>query len=182
MSRTTYSALALSAILAAGAPAGARGAALIQRTVVGAGGGGASGASVTFVGSLGQPLVGAAAGGAAAIGSGFWLRIGSPATAVPDGDVIPAAFRFLPNYPNPFNPRTTIAFELPRGSSRVSLRIYDLKGRAVATLVDGPLPAGRHGVAWQAVDDAGRALSSGVYFAQLDTGADRAIHKLTLVR
>ena len=95
---------------------------------------------------------------------------------------LPLVFRAYPNHPNPFNPRTTLAFDLPQAATRVSLRLYDLHGRLVTALIDGPLPAGRHGVVWNGADDAGRAVASGVYVSVLETPLGRASGKLTLVR
>lgn len=74
------------------------------------------------------------------------------------------------NYPNPFNPRTTIQFELPRAES-VRLGIYDVQGRLVATLHDGPAPAGVSRVEWRGQIDRGGVAASGVYFYQLVTAS-----------
>lgn len=83
--------------------------------------------------------------------------------------------------PNPFNPRTAIAFSLP-SSSDVTLSIYDVRGREVATLVSGFLGAGDHTVDWDGTDGRGQQLASGVYFAQLRAGAIHFTGRLTLVR
>ncbi len=83
--------------------------------------------------------------------------------------------------PNPFNPRTTIALDLPR-AGEVSLRLYDIRGRLVRTLHDGPLAEGRHELVWFGDDDAGRALASGVYFYEAKAVGEERIGKLTLVR
>ena len=93
----------------------------------------------------------------------------------------PRALALGPNYPNPFNPRTAITFDLPR-SLAVDLAIYDVRGRRVATLVAGTLPAGSHSAVWRGRDDTGRDLASGVYFCRL-MAADRSFtRKLTLLR
>jgi hypothetical protein len=92
-----------------------------------------------------------------------------------------AATRLLGAHPNPFNPRTEIAFELDRASS-CRLTVFDLQGRQVASLVDGELEAGTHRVAWQATDAQGNPLPSGVYFACLRAGIYAETRKLTLVR
>ena len=99
----------------------------------------------------------------------------------PVGDSPARTTRMLGNVPNPFNPRTVIAFELAR-STQVRLDIYDLKGRLVRTLVDGDLPAGRHQVAWDGKDQRGKASASGVYFTKLRSGGTDHIRKMTLVR
>jgi len=80
---------------------------------------------------------------------------------------LPAEFRLLQNYPNPFNPATTIAFDLA-AASHVTLRVYDVLGRLVASPADEVRPAGRNTVSWNA-----SGHSSGVYFYRM-TASDRA--------
>ena len=83
--------------------------------------------------------------------------------------------------PNPFNPRTTIAFTLARpGQARVG--VYDLRGRYVASLANGPLPAGRHTLTWDGADASGLAVSSGPYLVRLETEAGTESRKVMLVR
>lgn len=74
------------------------------------------------------------------------------------------------NYPNPFNPATTITYTLPRASS-ITLRIYDLMGREIRTLVSGGQPAGIHRVSWNGTDASGALVSGGVYFCRLTSDA-----------
>jgi flagellar hook assembly protein FlgD len=81
----------------------------------------------------------------------------------------PAVFALAQNAPNPFTARTTIRFSVPR-EGPVSLKIYDVRGRLVRTLVEGPLPGGAHVVHWDGRDVAGRTLASGVYFYRLTDG------------
>jgi flagellar hook assembly protein FlgD len=71
-----------------------------------------------------------------------------------------------PNIPNPFNPTTTIRFDLA-GSGRVTLRVFDVRGRVVRTLVDGLEPAGHRLVEWDGRNDGGRVVPSGTYFYRL---------------
>lgn len=163
-------------------PADGRSANEIVRAVVGAGGGAAAAATATVGATVGQPLAGVAEGATLRIGAGWWLQAPGAASAVPADLPLPLVFRAYPNHPNPFNPRTTLAFDLPAAAAQVRLRLYDLHGRHVASLVDGPLPAGRHGVVWNGADDAGRAVASGVYVSVLETPLGRASGKLTLVR
>jgi hypothetical protein len=83
-------------------------------------------------------------------------------------DLQPAVtFSLGQNYPNPFNPTTKISFVVPDGGSNVSLRIYDLNGRLVRTLVNGYESSGTHTVSWFGKDDQGQPVSSGTYFYQL---------------
>ncbi len=73
------------------------------------------------------------------------------------------------NHPNPFNPKTTIHFELP-SEAPVNLAVYDLHGRCVAQLHEGTLAAGAHAVAWNGHDDSSQAMASGVYIYRLQAG------------
>jgi flagellar hook assembly protein FlgD len=85
------------------------------------------------------------------------------------------------NAENTMIPSTTIRFGLPE-SGTVSLTIYDVNGRLVRTLVSSDRAAGMHEVVWDACDDAGRAVSSGVYVYRLTAGADVAVRRMVLVR
>jgi hypothetical protein len=102
-------------------------------------------------------------------------------TAVANGGEL-GRFGIAQNYPNPFNPITKIAFAIPADAERVTLRIYDVAGRTVSTLVDKPLAAGSHVVVWDGTNRDGRRVASGVYFAHLDTGSSSAVRKMTLLK
>lgn len=91
------------------------------------------------------------------------------------------AVRLYPGHPNPFNPATTISFELP-GRTRVQVAIFDARGARVRTLVDGPLDGGRRSVDWDGRDDLGNPVGSGVYFCRLVAGKKTFTQKLTLVK
>jgi hypothetical protein len=101
--------------------------------------------------------------------------------SVPDDESIASAARLDPNYPNPFNPSTAIAFTLDQAGA-VRLEIYDLRGRLVAMLVDEVLPAGRHEVMWDGTDSSGRAMSSGVYLSRFEANGHVAHGRLSLVQ
>lgn len=90
--------------------------------------------------------------------------------------MIPSVFRLWPNYPNPFNAETHFRYHLP-AASQASLKIYDVRGREVATLVDGFQPPGEHKAVWHA----GNA-SSGTYLARLMINRMTAVQKCILVR
>jgi hypothetical protein len=77
-------------------------------------------------------------------------------------------FALAQNAPNPFNPFTSIAFEVPAGAGRTVLRIHDAQGRAVRTLVDATLEPGSYRAEWNGLDDAGREVPSGVYFYSVE--------------
>ena len=98
-------------------------------------------------------------------------------TAVESPEVnVPVAFRLYQNYPNPFNPGTTIRFALPK-TGHVTLKIYNLLGQEVATLVDERLAAGEHRVTWQPHN-----LPGGVYLYRLQAGEYREVKKMVLMR
>jgi hypothetical protein len=85
------------------------------------------------------------------------------------------------NAPNPFNPRTEIRFSLPR-AQRAALRIYDLEGKLVRTLVAGRLAAGFHTEVWDGTDGRGARVSSGLYFYRLETPEHRLTKKMLLLK
>ncbi len=86
-----------------------------------------------------------------------------------------------PCRPNPFNPRTSIRYSVAE-SGRASLRIYGVSGRVVRTLVDGPVEAGEHSLAWDGRNEAGDAVASGIYYLRLETGDFMQVRTMTLVR
>ena len=102
-------------------------------------------------------------------------------SAVDEEDRIPSRFALLGAYPNPFNPSTSIAFELP-SSTTVRLGIYDLQGRLVRRLVEGTLPAGRHDIVWDGRDRGGRTVGSGIYLYRFLAGDLQETRKIMLVK
>ncbi len=88
----------------------------------------------------------------------------------PEGESVPRDFDLGQNYPNPFNPETRIRFALP-ADGEVSLTIYNAFGQRVRTLADGRQRAGRYVVDWDATDESGRAVASGVYHYRLEMPA-----------
>jgi len=99
---------------------------------------------------------------------------------VHDADV-PDQFRVYPPFPNPFNPSTTISYEL-HGEAHVGIIIYDITGRKIAVLEDAVKSAGLHNVLWHGKTDDGRAVSSGLYIFQIQAGNHKAHGKLMLIR
>ena len=99
-----------------------------------------------------------------------------PQSVNPRGVQTAATFGLLPNYPNPFNPETTVPFVLPK-STHVTLTVYDLLGRNVATLVNGDLGQGLHLVRFD-----GSRLTSGLYLCRLDAGAQSFTRKMLLLK
>jgi len=116
-----------------------------------------------------------------AAGTGPWSEVWKFAVGIPtgirsQGNEIPEEFALWQNYPNPFNPSTTIRFSLPQ-RSHVTLKVFDVLGREVATLVDRELSAGEHAVVFDA-----KALSSGVYFYRLQAGNFVEQKKMVVVK
>ena len=86
------------------------------------------------------------------------------------------------NYPNPFNPSTSISFTIGSGGTDVSLKIYDIRGSLVKTLVDGFRDEGTYTSYWGGADSRGRNLSSGVYIYRLQTSEKSLIRKMVLLK
>jgi len=91
------------------------------------------------------------------------------------------ALRELRNVPNPFNPSTTILFEVASGGL-VQLRVFDISGRMVRHLLDADMPSGRHEVHWNGRDDAGKTLPGGVYLYQLATQGETFARRTVLLK
>jgi hypothetical protein len=85
------------------------------------------------------------------------------------------------NWPNPFNPKTSLRFFL-KEDARVRLEIYDIAGRRIRALIDAEAQAGEHLVQWTGVDDNGRLVPSGIYFAKLTAASEVQTQKLTLLK
>lgn len=105
------------------------------------------------------------------------LTVSNEDEQIPSGSLLPD----LKNYPNPFNPQTTISFILPEAGT-VKLSLYNLKGQIVKALHNGPLAAGNHNFVWNGCDTNGRAVSSGLYFARIEQGNTHRIHKMMLLK
>lgn len=85
------------------------------------------------------------------------------------------------NYPNPFNPSTTIAFSLAE-SARVKLNVYNLKGQKVKSLLSSDMASGTHSITWNGDDDNGRGVSSGIYLIRMDTPRQSFTRKAMLMK
>ncbi len=94
---------------------------------------------------------------------------------------LPETFVLYPAHPNPFNPETSIPFYTPEQAS-VSVRIYDLLGRSVRTLLAKRVSAGYHNVVWNGTDNDGRPVGSGVYLVQMQSSSWRQVQKIMLLK
>ncbi len=96
---------------------------------------------------------------------------------------LPREFRLNQNSPNPFNPSTAISYSVPEGSAvRINLKVFDLRGRLVRTLVDEVHQAGTHRVFWNGTDETGRKVPSGVYLYCLQAGDWARTRKMVLLK
>ena len=111
------------------------------------------------------------------------LLIGRPlATAVTQRlEALPTTAALHWAFPTPFNSSTVLPFDVHRDGPLV-VRVYDVLGQHVRTLHDGPLTAGAYRAVWDGVSDDGRAVASGIYFVQLNTGDRRLQRRLLLLR
>jgi len=98
--------------------------------------------------------------------------------------IIPVSYKLLQNYPNPFNPNTTIKFGIPESGDNklVSLKIFNILGQEVSTLLNGNLEAGYHEVKWNGLNQHGFSVASGVYFYRLIGEGIHQVKKMVLIR
>ena len=94
---------------------------------------------------------------------------------------LPTEYALNGNYPNPFNPTTTISFDLPEAAD-VRLEVFDMMGRRIATLVNSELSAGSYETVWNARNDAGGQVASGVYLYRLQAGSFVSVSRMVLMK
>ena len=96
---------------------------------------------------------------------------------------LPKAFALSQNAPNPFNPATTISYSIPEGvAGQVSLKVFDMRGRLVRTLVDEVKEAGNYTIFWDGAAENGNKVASGVYFYRMISGSFSQTRKMVLVK
>ncbi len=95
---------------------------------------------------------------------------------------ITKTFKLFSNYPNPFNPSTTIRFAVPHYTGELELIIYDILGNKIKTLHDGSISSGTHELKWNASNENGNAVPSGIYFAQLISGEFHQTIRMLLIK
>ena len=167
--------LLAAALLFLSAPAYAQTA--LERSIIAAGGHEISGPTYSVRSTFGQPAVGAVSGATYGVQLGYQHGPLTIPTAIPDTDLLaPKHYRLDQNFPNPFNPTTTIAFDLPR-AGRVSLDVFDVRGRIVVRLIERDMNAGRHKTEFDASN-----IASGVYFYRLQAGDFEQTRKLILMK
>jgi hypothetical protein len=98
-----------------------------------------------------------------------------------DYDLVIAYTKLIGNFPNPFNPETTIRFDLA-SSGYISLGIFNIYGQRVRLLLDGFMGAGRHSIVWDGTDDNQRRVSSGIYFYRMQTEEYSSMRRMLLLK
>ena len=111
-------------------------------------------------------------------GAFVFINQNSPPTAVAVESATPSAFVLGANYPNPFNPATTIPLSVPDGAESVDVAIYNLLGQLVRQVWSGPLAAGEHRLTWDGRDGQGQPVASGAYLYQLRVGDQLRTRKM----
>ncbi len=110
------------------------------------------------------------------------VRIVDAATLVKEqGGIVPGEFHLGPNYPNPFNPATTISYTLSE-TAETSLAVYNIRGELIKTLVSGVQQAGEYTIEWNGTDAQGKDAPSGVYFYRLKNGEQQMTRRMVLMR
>ena len=111
------------------------------------------------------------------VGQSQFTMFMSSATAGSHEAVLPDAFTLQPAYPNPFNPSTTIRYSIPE-TGAVLMKVYDLSGREVSTLMDQVMPAGYHSLSWNPQNTA----AAGIYIVQVINGKEVLNQKITYLK
>ncbi|MDP2172535.1 MAG: S8 family serine peptidase [Candidatus Cloacimonadaceae bacterium] len=114
---------------------------------------------------------------------GTYNRSGNIYQATPNNDNLTPAIttELKANYPNPFNPNTTIAFNLDK-SAPVMIEIFNQKGQKIKTLVNSDFPTGNHSIAWNGKDDNGNGVSSGIYYYRMKSGKFSSTRKMVMMK
>ena len=120
----------------------------------------------------------------------FYMYVESIMTSITDDETVsishdegslPKQFALYPAYPNPFNPKTTIGYELPE-NAMVNITIYVMVGRMVNTLVNSKQTAGYKSIQWDATNDRHEPVSAGLYLYTIDAGGFRETRKMVLLK
>ncbi len=115
-----------------------------------------------------------------AAGPIYWIDE-SEVSIVEPSEMVPEQFVLYPNYPNPFNPTTTLRYDLPE-DSHVSIMIFDLMGREIRTLINKQQSAGIKSIMWDGTNDLGQPLSAGMYLYRISAGDFHSVKKMVLLK
>lgn len=102
-------------------------------------------------------------------------------TGITSGNLLPSDYQLYNNYPNPFNPSTTISFNIPR-EGNVSIVIYNSNGEVVTRLINKEFHAGTHSTVWNGYDDSGSRVASGRYIYKMSSGDFRSSQSMILLK
>jgi hypothetical protein len=97
-------------------------------------------------------------------------------------ETVPSVFRLGYSSPNPFNPVTSVDYDIPAGGGSIDIAVFDVAGRRITTLYSGHHDPGTHRVTWDGRDSRGRSVASGIYFVRLDTREFSASRKMVLLK
>mgnify|MGYP001160622486 CR=1 FL=1 len=149
----------------------------ITNSVIGSGGNIISNSNTSIVSTVGEAFIGKSSNTVNQNQIGFWYAYQQTTiTDVEDEEIIPTVFKLEQNYPNPFNPSTKIKFAVPE-KNNVLIKIYDILGSEVATLVNEEMDAG-----WYEKDFNAEGLSSGVYLFRMEAGSYVSTKKMIYLR
>lgn len=150
----------------------------IAYSVIGSGGERSSNASYILTGTVGESFIGTSVNASNQNFAGFWyVYLSDVITSVEDQqEIIPTVFKLEQNYPNPFNPSTIVRFAVPE-KSNVLIKIYDILGSEVFTLVNEELDAG-----WYERNFNAGSLASGVYIYRMNAGNFISTKKMLMVK
>ena len=119
---------------------------------------------------------------AATYGRGIWESVIPPVTSInSNGNDIPASYTLYQNYPNPFNPETIIEFDLPKNSN-VTLKIYNILGQEIRTLLQSDVSVGHKLIQWNGKDNNGQIVNSGIYIYELTAGNFRDSKIMVMIK
>jgi len=105
----------------------------------------------------------------------------APSITYESGGVLPEQFELMQNFPNPFNPRTTLRFGIPEGAN-VSLVIHNLRGQTIKTLVSNELDVGWYEMVWNGDDDENQQVATGLYLGRLQSGEQAKTVKMLYLK
>ncbi|MEW6060931.1 MAG: cohesin domain-containing protein [Bacteroidota bacterium] len=111
----------------------------------------------------------------------YSLTIAPPTGVIDDVNGLPRTFALDQNYPNPFNPATTIRFALPNDVP-VKLKVYDMLGREIRTLMNGNMNAGYHQVVWDGTNNSATQVATGIYIYRIEAGSFVSTKKMMLIK
>lgn len=175
--KRTFLGYGIAVALAASAAYGAN---QITRFVMGSGGIGGSGTVHKITSTAGQPVAGTVSAATHSVRSGFWVPQSAPSGV--GGGPLPTSFRLSGTYPNPFHEQVEIGYDVPAPGGVVSLRVFDVSGRLVRSLVRGFNAPGRKRVLWDGRDDAGNRLPLGIYLLSFEAPGTSVSRKAVRIK